>query len=498
MRPYENLYSKLFSTPSALTSFSISAGLAVILSIFDRVFAYYWITLVLSLILATKIINLKFNMRRIFFFVFILLITGFLSRLFEGSIVATFFLFLSTIYFCSDSSLLSKIIYSTIVYLILDPSESTLAILIFAISLLLIFLKLLDRKVGIFKVREFVEAFILFWLTSSPEYFEKPLTKVAEKFTGRVRCLRIGEARLISTDFHPGPFRNVGGAALASEILKIPNSVYLHSPTSHARNPVSTRETEKIVSGVRCNGEPLKPQKPFKVKGKMFEAICIPFDKLKLIFISGNNRIDDFIVDSNDFVVDCHNARVKGFDMSGEDIEEVKKLLEKVSKIKTDNCKLKYALIRERLKTESICGWVAVLLLDFEDQKFAIVMFDSNNVNLQFRKFVEERFAQIGIEAIVVSTDNHSNTGIRTKVGYKAAGDDERDWQIVEKLLERVSDTKPMEAECRYAENMVEAMVMGDNLLKDSEYAAERYSMFYIATFLFFAIFNFILTSIIL
>ena len=480
MKSFERLYLKLFSAPSLWMSFIISVALVLALSFFYFKVIAVWLTLTISLTAAVKFLNLKFNLRRILFMSLITTIVSFLSQALFSTPSGSIFLFLAVLYFCSSSNLLKVSAYTGLVYLILAPNVSTIALLLLSALSLAIYLRLLDKNVGNFNIREFVESFVLFWLTSKPVYIEQTLVKSSERFSGKVRCLKIGEARIISTDFHPGPFRNVGGAKLISKIFGIPNAIYLHSPTSHARNPVTEEDVETIVSAITCEGEKVIPMKPFTISGKNFEVICFPFSKIRLIFVSGKEKIDDFLITSGQFVVDCHNAYFRGFDMGYEHIEEVKQLVKKAEEVQSSPSTLKYALYRERVSTESICEFVAVLLLDYTDVKYALVVFDSNNVLMEFRKFVETKFREVGFEAIVVSTDNHSRTGIKTKVGYKPAGGDEKDWKLVEKLARVTSTLNMTEAECNYSEKLVEANVMGEKFLKNSDFAAKTYSMKYI------------------
>jgi len=472
----ERLYLKLFSTPSLKFLIPLAAFLVFSFLLFGKyIYLFYFFVFLISTVLAIKLLGLKLKPKGVLFFDLILILNTVISKEIVGNPIFSMFLFLVILYFCSESNAIKTTVYASIVYMLIYPRLISITYILTAIASFVVFLRVIG-KIGILNVKEFLKSFTLTWLTSDASYVENYLKKVSEIFNGRVRCLKIGDAKIISTDFHPGPFRNVGGANMVKEISKrIENSIYLHSPTSHSRNPISRLEVKKIVSAVRCSGEKIKPLKPFKVRGKRFDLICFPFDKVKLIFVSGKDAIDDFVVNCRDFVVDCHNAYKEEFYMSENEIREIKKLLNGLNNFKREFCDVKYYFKKKSVETESICSYVAVLLLDFSGDRYAIVSIDSNNVLKEFREYIEKEFEKIGFEAIVTSTDNHLKTGIKTKVAYKPAGADEKDWIIVKELIEDCKNAKLKAAECYYSENVVGINVMGEEFVKCSNLAIKRY-----------------------
>ncbi len=492
MRGVENLYQKLFSIPRAEIMVAISFLSALMLSLLDNILLYFWALVFTVSIVAVKVINLKFNLKRISFLAFLIAVITLPAVLVNECVVVSAFLLFAIYYFCSEKKLLS-IPLASIPYLVLSPNISTLLILLISAILAAIYLRILDVRVGVVRIRDFVENFVLFWLTSNPEHMENFLEGSAEEFEGRVRCLTVNDARLIQTDFHPGPFRNVGGARLV-ERLSAGNAVYLHSPTSHARNPVSSGEVEKIASSLKCSGINLTPQKPFRIEGDNFEVYCFPFGEQRLIFVSGKKHIDDFIVSSKSFVVDCHNAFERNYDPDSRDVEEIQSLIKEAEKRASQLAEVKSAFVRIDAETESLCGYVAAILLDYGGEGYAIIVFDANNVDLNFRRHVEKLFDEIGYKAIVVSTDNHAKTGVRAKQSYKPAGGDTRDWEVAEKLVEKCKNAELKETVFSYAERRVRIKVMGERLLRDSEVAIGR-ARGLIATFLAFAATNYLFST---
>ncbi len=496
MKSFENLYYKLFSIPKPGVMLTSSLATALLLSVFHSSVIKLWLAVFLVSLLGTKIVGLKFDLKRTSFLAIFISLISFSSLILGGNTAASSFILYITFYFCSERKLTSFLL-SAFPYLIVDASVETATILLVSATLLGIYLRILGTRVGKIKIRDFVESFVLFWLTSNAEYLERFLMKHSDEFEGRVRCLTIGNVHLISTDFHPGPFRNVGGAKLVKR-LSNNNSVYLHSPTSHARNPVSEEDVAKIAAAVECSGEPVKPFKPFTIHGERFDVHCLPFDTLRLIFVSGKEHIDDFIIEFDDFVVDCHNAYEADYDPNSGEVKEIVQLVSMAEKKESSEVEnFRYGFVKIDAESESICQYVAAVLLDYDGERYAIVIFDSNNVDLEFRRHVENLFAEIGYKAIVVSTDNHEKTGVRAKQSYKPAGRCEEDWRIVETLAGKCSNVEMTEGECAYSEGRVKVRVMGEKFLGDAELAAKEKAMMMIANFLGFAILNYLLALIV-
>ncbi len=479
----ERLYKKLFKIPEEKKLIPVFLVLLAILSILEFS-TLFFTALVLGTIFASKkLIGLNFNLKRTVFLALLIILLGFISLKAFRSFSGAYFLFLAVLYFCSERGFIPSAISSSVPFLILDPSSA----FVLAISALTFFLYLRFLNFGLdLNLRDYVKGFVKFWLTDDPRLLEKVLSKDSETFEGRVRCLRIGNAKLISTDFHPGPFRNLGGSKLV-ELLDFPNSVYLHSPSAHTRDPTTEEDVLAIKNSLDCNGEKIDAMKPFEIEGKNFKVFCFPFDKIRLIFVSGKRRIDDFIVESENFVVDCHNANFQG-ELSFEEIEEIKELVKRAEKIESEKAILKSGFVKTEFSSDSIVRYLAAVILDYGEDKFAIVVFDSNNVELDFREKVEKMFSQFGYKAIVCSTDNHRKTGAKVRESYKPAGSCLEDYEAVEKLLNSCKNLELAEVDLSYSERRVKIRVLGKILEKLGK--VEKKANFYIAVFFLLIILN--------
>lgn len=480
---FEKIYGKLFVLPGIRAVLGFFLIIILVLYIIEIKMLVFATLLLLTVFASQKLIGLKFDLKRSLFLTGLISILSLLSYKMFGTFSGPFFLLLAVFHFCSERGFIFSALASSVPFLLLDPSS--IPFLILSSVLFYIYLLYLDFGWN-FGLRKYVESFVKFWLTNDPSFVESTLKKDSVEFEGKIRCLKIGEARLISTDFHPGPFRNIGGAKLI-DFLDSPNSVYLHSPTTHKRNPVSLEDVLKIKEAIRCDGTFLKPKKPFELKSKNFKIFCFPFDKKRLIFVSGKNRIDDFEVESENFIVDCHNANFYG-NLSHEEIEEIRNLIRIAEEKETEFVEAKSAFIKVYAGSESIVNYISAILLDY-GEKFAIVVFDSNNVDLSFRRKVEQEFARIGFKAVVCSTDNHSKTGVKLREAYKPAGGCEKDYELLEALLEKCRLAKLEKCDFMYSENRVKVKVLGD-VLKIFENVSEK-SDRYIRIFLLLIILNF-------
>lgn len=457
-----DLSKKLFVLPKMKTLLFVYSLIALIFGVLDIRMLLFVVLITLTTFASIRLLKLRFNLKRVLFLSILVSMLSFASFKISGSFSGSFFLFLAVIHFCSERGFIPAVLVSALPFLIVDPSS--FPVIFISSVIFYIYLKLMDIKIKNSTMREFVESFVKFWLTNDPSYAEEILIKNSEVLNGRIRCVKINNFKLISTDFHPGPFRNVGGAKLVDS-LDLPETVYLHSPSSHERNPVSGEDVEKIRNALNCNETKIFPFKPFELESENFRVFCMPFDRIKLIFVSGKKRIDDFVIDSKNFVVDCHNANFFG-DLNIEEIKEIEKLVRTAENTRSEPIsEVSGAFVKINAETESISRYVSAILLDYGFARYAIVVFDSNNILPEFRKIVEEKFLEIGFRAVVCSTDNHTKTGINVKESYKPAGAVSEDHKLLKTLIEKCKNTKYEKLSFSYGESVVSVRILGD--LKD-------------------------------
>lgn len=493
---FEKLHRIAFSTPRLLTSTTLlilSSMLIYILNL--KILNFLSFAIILAILI--PLLKTKFEIARYTFFItFISIsvilsdtISRFLNTFPNGIFVA--FVTITVLYFMSESGIVKTSISSTILSLLFFPKPIT----VLGIFLGILFIFLMNKEFYGYNLRECFKSFLLSWLTNDPKYFEKVLIDRAVEVEGIVRCLNIGRARIVTTSFHPGPLRNIGGAKLVEMINSLENTFYLHSPTDHSLNPASVRDVMKIVSSIKCSEKKLNPMKPFEIDGENYILTVFPFDKLRLIFVSGKECIDDLPREINvrdAIIIDAHNAHCKKFEPN---VDELKSLIERSLNIETEYCNLRYFFKKFDIETNSICGSFTILVLDYNFEKFAIIVFDGNNVKLEFRKEIERFCKERGFKAIVVSTDNHSKTVITTKFTYLPVGSDDRD-RVVFKYLEECLNKKTEECEVFFGEKKVSVKVVGENFCKFVDRAG-IYGIKITFTYISLLVASFILSTII-
>lgn len=533
----ERFYTKIFSIPKKRLSVAIGIVSIILASVLNGIagkafFAqrYFFIGLafIIALFILRPVVGAPYNSRRIFFLSLILLIGVEIFDFivihvsaFDLIVVApaslTFFLIL-VMYFTSRARFWHVLLASILLLLFVYPVThlysfqaphrltayitATLAGALFSFT----YMRYIDRNIGGIAIKELLRGFILFWLTSDARYFEKELEKYGVERKGAVKCLSIGDIKIVSSTFHPGPIRNIGGGSLVAAFLERCH-MYLHSASKHEDNPVNSEEVQKIVSSIVCHEFSLKAFMPFSVEGKHYKLHVFPFDHATFLILDGKYATDDLPSGLNEvagkyftnpLLCEAHNCHVEGFEVSAEDILEIEELFEKASEVETGQAELEYAFHAEKAESQSLCGHIAFLLLRYnhsgeETENYGILLLDSNNVEKRLKEKVEEFGSERGVKIIVASTDNHAKTGVSPKIGYRPAGMD--DWGKVKDFLEEALKKEVKRAgRISYGSGEVVARVMGRRFFESVERAFREIGETAIYLFLILSSLNVVLT----
>lgn len=505
----ERFYSKIFSVPKKRVSVSIGITSIILASYLNGIsgksffiMRYFFIGLALIalLLLFGRMLESGFNSRRTFFLSLFLLILIEISDIIAIHLINPEFIIVSpsviafiltvTLFFTSE-----KFSYSApfLILLALYPVDylfsfnaphRTIAYTISSFAGVIfgyLFIKYLERF-EMANIPELLKSFVLYWLKGKPEIFENTLKKYSRLYEGRVHLIKIKEWSIIAPEFHPGPFRDVGGAKLVSEALKH-HSMFLHAVSTHLTNPVSGEEIERIV---KIDGDFRKTvfMKPFLVPGKKFMLKVYPAEDFTLLIIHGKERIDDIPQEvrliaerffTNPVVIDAHNSYETRYQITPEDLAEIYFLIEEASKKKIEKCEeFKAFYFSENYENERICGKLALLVMSFDGEYHGILMIDSNNMDKALRDYLVDLGREYGIDLDIVTTDNHSKTGVSPKIGYKPANLE--DSEILESFIKKSLDNmNPVDADVGYSFKDVKARVMGEEFFKHMDLAFRRY-----------------------
>lgn len=525
----ERFYSKIFSVPKKRVSVAIGVASIVLASYLNGIsgksfFAmrYFFIglALIVLLILSGRILKSGFNSRRIFFFALFMLLMVEIAdivaihlispELIVASPSAIAFMLSVGLYFTSERfSYLTPLailalLYPVDYYFSFSAPHRTIAYALSSISgvfLAYLFVSFMSRRAGRIVVSDILRDFVLYWLRGEPEIFEKRIKMYSEVREARVYVIEVDGVRIIIPEFHPGPFRDVGGAKLVEKSLNS-YDMFLHGISTHASNPATEEDVDAIV-GANPELKPAHPGKPYSVSGRKFRMKVYPFDTFTLVIIHGKESIDDIPSEvreiaerffRNPVIVDAHNAYVERYELTPDDLAEIYILLERASKVEPERCgEFTVSFSSTEYESTSVCGKLALLLMSFDGERHGIFMIDSNNMDRELRGYLENIGKKYGIDLDIVTTDNHSKTGVSPKVGYRPAGAE--DLQAIEAFLESsLKNARFKEASVRFGFSEVRASVMGERFFREVEMAFREYGERAMYLFILFTVMNYALT----
>ncbi len=285
------------------------------------------------------------------------------------------------------------------------------------------------------------------------------------------------KALFVSPSVHPGPIGDVGGANMPTIIANKYEhfTMVVHGPSTHDFNPVSVNEIDKIVKSVDEGLEEMEySNKASKFTRYTYEKanIGVQFFKNGMMMLStfapsGSDDIEfstglAMMIKSqmqcnieNSIIVDCHNSFnvEKGGVLPGN--PEVFQILNAIDKIEntTEKYPLKVGISTNSMpeldKTNGVGdSGLKVMVIEVENQRTAVALFDSNNMELGFRETIMNSLSDLPIDELeVLTTDTHTvNTLSR---GYNPIGISEKE-KIIEYLRysinEAINDLEPVKA----------------------------------------------------
>ncbi|WP_456370896.1 DUF2070 family protein [Geoglobus sp.] len=525
----ERFYSKIFSVPKKRVSVAIGVASIVLASYLNGIsgksfFAmrYFFIglALIVLLIVTGRVLKSGFNSRRIFFFALFMLLMVEIAdviaihlispELIVASPSAIAFMLSVGLYFTSERySYLAPLailalLYPVDYYFSFSAPHRTVAYALSSFSgvfLAYLFVSFMSRRAGRIVVSDILRDFVLYWLRGEPEIFERRIKMYSEVREARVHVIEADGVRIIVPEFHPGPFRDVGGAKLVGKSFDR-YDMFLHGISTHASNHATEEDVEAIV-GASPVMELARPGKPYSVSGRRFRVKVYPFDTFALVIIHGKESIDDIPSEvreiaerffRNPVIVDAHNAYMEGYELTPDDLAEIYILLERASEIDPGRCEeFAVSFSAREYESSSVCGRLALLLMSFDGEKHGILMVDSNNMDRELREYLESVGKRYGVNLDIVTTDNHSKTGVSPKVGYRPAGVE--DLQAIEAFLEEsLKGAQFKSASVRFGFSDVRARVMGERFFREVEMAFREYGERAMYLFILFSVMNYALT----
>lgn len=297
----------------------------------------------------------------------------------------------------------------------------------------------------------------------------------------------------ISPSVHPGPFGNIGGGNMPTNIANRFEAFTMvaHGPSTHDFNPTSINELDKIEDAIRNGINKIeyssKASKFIRYSNKSAN-IGVQFfnDGIVLLSTFAPEGSDDIefsvgltmmVQASKNFntksaiIVDCHNSFTEesGGVLPGN--PRVFELLDTIDKIKKeeeyDDIKIGCSQsLMETLDKNNGVGesGVKTMIIDVAGQKTAYILFDSNNMEIGFRKEILDEIKKLGIdEGEVMTTDTHSVNTISR--GYNPIGLSKRETiikYVKQTIKEALEDLEEVEVGCT-VENIKNLRTFGPN-----------------------------------
>jgi putative membrane protein len=296
-------------------------------------------------------------------------------------------------------------------------------------------------------------AFLIAWSENRVDMIEELIEARAHENVITTKVIRFSfagdQAVIILPEVHPGPFSMVGGSNLPFLLYErfSKRALVMHSVSDHSLNIPSKKEVEKYIKDL---GQMTTTEKgdscsaPVQVKINNSTSTGIAFGNTAMVMLSlaptgmediprsVSSELESFgaaIGFPDVLVVDCHNAM--GRHLSDSDrkdlIASAKQCLDQLKKQPQKHFRVGFASlddIDDRIdRTEELGqGGLAVLVINVDNKNYAIGWADSNNMQNTVRNYIVSKMNGDATMLEICSSDTHSTSGKRTRVGYFALG----------------------------------------------------------------------------
>lgn len=296
-------------------------------------------------------------------------------------------------------------------------------------------------------------AFLVAWSENRVDMIEELIEARAHENVITTKVIRFSfagdQAVIILPEVHPGPFSMVGGSNLPFLLYErfSKRALVMHSVSDHSLNIPSKKEVEKYIKDL---GQMTTTEKgdscsaPVQVKINNSTSTGIAFGNTAMVMLSlaptgmediprsVSSELESFgaaIGFPDVLVVDCHNAM--GRHLSDSDrkdlIASAKQCLDQLKKQPQKHFRVGFASlddIDDRIdRTEELGqGGLAVLVINVDNKNYAIGWADSNNMQNTVRNYIVSKMNADATMLEICSSDTHSTSGKRTRVGYFALG----------------------------------------------------------------------------
>lgn len=249
--------------------------------------------------------------------------------------------------------------------------------------------------------------------------------------------------RVVVSEIHPGPFRDLGSSSLPSEVILSHGDLpvlFLKAPSTHGENLAFSCKVRELVGKIleleRPSAYSTRASLGLATRGK-FRVVTLSFDHSTLVFIDPLVPMEDLPYSlsatlSNDKIVtvDTHSMIAESYDaISGQSINlaEHHDILAAISDAVSnplEEGKFRAAFRREDYSdgVSVAPGGISCAVIEIGSVKLGLVSIDANNVSAEFKPLLLSKMQSYVDVPVVASTDTHLLTGRVAGVEYYPAG----------------------------------------------------------------------------
>ncbi|MFN3803747.1 MAG: DUF2070 family protein [Pyrobaculum sp.] len=312
-----------------------------------------------------------------------------------------------------------------------------------------------------------------------------------------------GRHVVLVSDFHPGPFRHIGGGMLVDRLNKEVEGMgyrftFIHGVGSHERDPISKRSVSEIIRAVRSAlssmppGAPPRGVMPTEVVAGDVKAVGMSLGVEPHLAVVGRvkSASDDIPlwvaqrVDPGVYIMaDAQNkfdGVVKWDERDVASLAEVLKRLHEaplcgkylVGVGKSDAASL------DPLGHEIGPAGISAIVVQCDDRRGLLVVLDGNNLHSGLYDKIVATYRRRGYDVVeIVTTDTHRATGVGFGRGYRIVGERIEHSRILEVVEKAVGSAERELGQLlvAYRRVEIEAEVLGEEGFRKLQYAAEMY-----------------------
>lgn len=339
------------------------------------------------------------------------------------------------------------------------------------------------KKIGASPIEGF-RAFLVAWLDRKNVKLEKFLSRLGVERNISVTVLQFRskltkklKGIMVVSNFHPGPFMNVGSSILPYMIQNFfekktkAKIAVPHGISGHERNLVSQKQNQKVIRAIErllVNDNFSSDASPLisNISKKGFtQANCQIFDNCVLITLSQSPEdMEDIPLEigsviSNEArnyfnsvaVIDAHNSIEKIRHYSDQELSNFKEsafhVIHEAAKTKTR--KFRFGSAKKIIKDFTLQdgfgpGGISIFLVEVNDKLTAYITIDGNNMVPGLRDRILKSINEIGVKnGEVMTTDTHMVNGlVSAKLGYHPVGEVINEALLIKKIKNATIEAK--------------------------------------------------------